>query len=66
VADTSQLISGVAERYASSLFELSLEAGSVDKVGADLDRFQALLDESEDLHAWSQARYFPPRTSRRP
>nr|WP_245363952.1 F0F1 ATP synthase subunit delta [Neorhizobium galegae] len=49
VADTSQLISGVAERYASSLFELSLEAGSVDKVGADLDRFQALLDESEDL-----------------
>ncbi|WJR69289.1 F0F1 ATP synthase subunit delta [Neorhizobium sp. CSC1952] len=49
VADTSQLISGVAERYASSLFELALEAGSVDKVGADLDRFQALLDESEDL-----------------
>lgn len=49
MADTSQLISGVAERYASSLFELALEAGSVDKVGADLDRFQALLDESEDL-----------------
>ncbi|CDZ27091.1 ATP synthase F1, delta subunit [Neorhizobium galegae bv. officinalis] len=49
MADTSQLISGVAERYASSLFELSLEAGSIDKVGADLDRFQALLDESEDL-----------------
>ena len=34
VADTSQLISGVAERYASSLFELALEAGSVDKVGS--------------------------------
>ncbi|KGD87555.1 F-type H+-transporting ATPase subunit delta [Rhizobium petrolearium] len=49
MADTSQLISGVAERYASSLFELALEAGSVDKVGADLDRFQVLLDESEDL-----------------
>ncbi len=49
MADTSQLISGVAERYASSLFELALEAGSIDKVGADLDRFQALLDESEDL-----------------
>lgn len=49
MADTSQLISGVAERYASSLFELALEAGSVDKVGADLDRFQALLEESEDL-----------------
>ena len=49
VADTSQLISGVAERYASSLFELALEAGSVDAVGADLDRFQALMEESEDL-----------------
>ncbi|MDI6834386.1 MAG: F0F1 ATP synthase subunit delta, partial [Rhizobiaceae bacterium] len=40
VADTSQLISGVAERYASSLFELALEAGAVDTVSADLDRFQ--------------------------
>jgi F-type H+-transporting ATPase subunit delta len=49
VADTSPLISGVAERYASSLFELALETGSIDKVSADLDRFQALLDESEDL-----------------
>ena len=49
VADTSQLISGVAERYASSLFELALEAGAVDAVGADLDRFQQLMDESEDL-----------------
>lgn len=49
VADTSQLISGVAERYASSLFELALEAGSVDAVGADLDRFRALMVESEDL-----------------
>lgn len=49
VADTSQLISGVAERYASSLFELAREAGSIDAVGADLDRFQGLLDESADL-----------------
>ncbi|WP_142593127.1 F0F1 ATP synthase subunit delta [Pseudorhizobium endolithicum] len=49
VADTSQLISGVAERYASSLFELALEAGSVEAVGADLDRFQGLIDESADL-----------------
>lgn len=49
MADTSQLISGVAERYASSLFELASEAGSVAKVAADLDRFQAMLDESEDL-----------------
>ncbi len=49
VADTSQLVSGVAERYASSLFDLAQEAGSAAAVGADLDRFQALIDESDDL-----------------
>ncbi len=49
VADTSQLTSGVAERYASSLFELALEQGAVKTVTADLDRFQAMLDESDDL-----------------
>jgi F-type H+-transporting ATPase subunit delta len=49
VADTSQLVSGVAERYASSLFDLAQEAGSADSVGADLARFQAMIDESEDL-----------------
>ena len=49
VADTSQLVSGVAERYASSLFDLAQEAGSADSVGADLARFQALINESDDL-----------------
>lgn len=49
MADTSQLISGVAERYASSLFELALEANKVDAVAADLGRFQTMIDESDDL-----------------
>lgn len=49
VADTSQQISGVAERYASSLFELAQEAGAIDTVSADLGRFQALVDGSDDL-----------------
>ena len=49
MADTSQLTSGVAERYASSLFELALEQGAVESVTKDLDRFQAMLDESGDL-----------------
>lgn len=49
VADTSQLISGVAERYASSLFDLALEAGSVESVGSDLDTFQRMIDDSADL-----------------
>lgn len=49
MADTSQLISGVAERYASSLFELALEQDAVDAVTADLGRFQAMIDESAEL-----------------
>ncbi len=49
MADTSQLVSGVAERYASSLFELALESNSVKKVEADLAQFQAMIGNSEDL-----------------
>ncbi len=36
-------------RYASSLFELALDAGSIEAVGADLTRIQALIDGSDDL-----------------
>jgi F-type H+-transporting ATPase subunit delta len=42
-------VSGVAERYASSLFELALEGNSLSEVAAALDNFQALIDESDDL-----------------
>ncbi|WP_377294256.1 F0F1 ATP synthase subunit delta [Rhizobium sp. SG2393] len=49
VADTSQLVSGVAERYASSLFDLALEAGAVDAVAQDLGKFEALISESGDF-----------------
>jgi F-type H+-transporting ATPase subunit delta len=49
VADTSQLISGVAERYARSLFELAKDANEIDAIGRDLDRFDALIGESADL-----------------
>lgn len=36
-------------RYATALFELASDDDSVDEVASDLDRFQALLDESDDL-----------------
>jgi len=42
-------VSGVAERYASSLFELALESNTLSEVAAALDNFQALIDESDDL-----------------
>lgn len=49
VADSSQPVSGVAQRYASSLFDLALEAGAIDAVSRDLDGLAAALDESADL-----------------
>jgi F-type H+-transporting ATPase subunit delta len=49
VAEQKTIVSGVAERYATALFELALEGGHLDAVAADLSRFSALLAESEDL-----------------
>jgi F-type H+-transporting ATPase subunit delta len=40
---------GMAGRYATALFELALEQKAIDGVKGDLDRFDALLAESEDL-----------------
>ncbi|MFN3855320.1 MAG: F0F1 ATP synthase subunit delta [Phreatobacter sp.] len=49
MAGEDKTVSGMAGRYASALFELATEAGQVDQVQADLARFQALLDGSDDL-----------------
>lgn len=49
MAQSSSLISGVAERYAGSLFELALQENSVAKVEAALTSFEAMLDASPDL-----------------
>jgi F-type H+-transporting ATPase subunit delta len=49
VAKSSSSISGVAERYAGSLFELAVEAKTVGEVESDLGRFEALLSSSDDL-----------------
>ena len=45
--DTS--VSGVSGRYATALFELARDQNLVDAVKADLDKFDALLNESADL-----------------
>jgi F-type H+-transporting ATPase subunit delta len=49
VAGEDKTVSGMAGRYASALFDLATEAGQVDQVQADLARFKALLDDSDDL-----------------
>jgi F-type H+-transporting ATPase subunit delta len=49
VADEAVTVSGVAERYASALFDLARDEGQLDAVAADLNGFDKLLKESEDL-----------------
>ena len=42
-------VSGVSGRYATALFELAREEKSIDAVKTDLDKFEAMLNESADL-----------------
>jgi F-type H+-transporting ATPase subunit delta len=49
VADQGSIVSGMAGRYATALFELALEEHALDAVRADLDRFGALLEGNADL-----------------
>lgn len=43
------IVSGVAGRYATALFELATEAGAIDMVSTALDSFSAMMAESADL-----------------
>ncbi|WP_223477416.1 F0F1 ATP synthase subunit delta [Oricola indica] len=45
----SSLTSGVASRYAQSLFDIALDSGSLGKVEEQLGALESLFAESEDL-----------------
>jgi F-type H+-transporting ATPase subunit delta len=45
----SSLTSGVASRYAQSLFDIALESKALTKVEEQLSAFEAMLNDSEDL-----------------
>jgi F-type H+-transporting ATPase subunit delta len=49
MAGQKPIVSGVAGRYATALFELALEQRSVDAVKADLDRFAAMVEDNPEL-----------------
>src|SRR6476619_5996315 len=49
MAGQKPIVSGVAGRYATALFELALEQKSVDALKADLDRFAAMVEENPEL-----------------
>jgi len=43
------IVSGVAGRYATALFELAVDENAIDKVAGELAEIGKLIDESEDL-----------------
>jgi F-type H+-transporting ATPase subunit delta len=49
VAGEHAIVAGMAGRYATALFELAREQNAIDRVKADLDRFDALVAEVADL-----------------
>jgi F-type H+-transporting ATPase subunit delta len=49
VAGENGIVSGMARRYATALFELALESKAVEQVQADLKAFDALVAQSPDL-----------------
>jgi F-type H+-transporting ATPase subunit delta len=50
VAAAEPIVSGMAGRYATALFDLTSETNTIDAVKADLERFDALVAESADLN----------------
>jgi len=58
VAAEQSITSGFAGRYATALFELAKETGSVDAVAADLSTFDALIDELEDMQRFVRSPVF--------
>ncbi len=50
MAGEDPIISGMAGRYASALFELALDNKAVDTVKKDLDQFDAMVASSTDLN----------------
>jgi F-type H+-transporting ATPase subunit delta len=49
VAGEEPIISGMAGRYATALFELALETHAVDAVKADLEKLDRLIDDNPDF-----------------
>ena len=49
MAAAEPIVSGMAGRYATALFDLARETNTIDAVKADLERFDTMVAESADL-----------------
>jgi F-type H+-transporting ATPase subunit delta len=51
VSAEAAIVSSLAGRYATALFELALEAKAIDAVASDMEGLKSLLDTSDDFKA---------------
>jgi len=58
VSDAETMVFGVAERYATALFDLASETGELEIVEADIARFETLRHESADLRHLMKSQVF--------
>ena len=65
MAGEDSIVSGAAGRYARALFELALDAKSVDAVKADIEKFAAMIAESADLNRLVRSPVFGAEERRR-
>lgn len=60
MSETETVVFGVAERYATALFELAKDTDQLDAVLGDIKRVEALMDESADLRRLIKSKVFSP------
>lgn len=58
--ETENVVFGVAERYATALFELAREMDQLDIVAADMETLEAAIAESADLRRLVKSKVFTP------
>ncbi|MGH6923998.1 MAG: F0F1 ATP synthase subunit delta [Propylenella sp.] len=58
MADRTNSVSGVAERYASALFDLARDESAIDAIEAELVALSGLIDASEDFRRLIQSPVF--------
>ncbi|MBS1181534.1 MAG: atpH [Proteobacteria bacterium] len=58
MSEADTMVFGVAERYATALFELASETGELDVVEAGITHFEALRRESADLRRLMKSQVF--------
>ncbi len=58
MTDRTSSVSGVAERYASALFDLARDDSAIDRVEGELQRLSAAIDASDDLRRLVQSPVF--------